>query len=1456
MMASNTPAHLYAVWGRSSTDVFAAGDNGVLLHFDGNRWSSSVPNVTTNVLRGVTCFSPTSAIAVGLNHTLLRWNGMTWSDDSATVPGNWDIYCVAGVSELDIYGAGFVGSIYRQAGSTWQQRIIGQHDFYGIWSGSAGTAYVAGDYGDIYRIAGSTGYKEFTGTYNALNSVWGTAEKVFAVGEGGTIAWKSQGAGPWRVYEYKPAEELFGIWGDAGSGRFFAVGGSGTILTWDASTDQPEPVAMISNTGNVLHGVWGSDDAHVFAVGDHGTALFFDGIGWMPLTTGTVQNLYAVSGSGPDQVFAVGEGGAILLWSGPEPAPTPAEPPCPVPPTADFAVSEHAYLVQTVSYHDTSAGEIIARNYLIDGEENLSGAEAQFRFDTPGAKTAVLTVTDRCGQSAVSEERTVYVSDRLLASSRIWEADQKDRDIDLDAIGMNSDHYVRWLPVPAPASPLGVTYEIQAREADQTWDEGTADVFPGWTIWEDPQAYLPGTVVFYRVRAYSVSPSEEDQWAYSNGVRYTATANLYGITAVIDDCSTPADVTNEAVIGLCLVYENSVAEVRISERDDFYGAPWLAIAPELPFTLTGGDGLHILFAQGRYWQGDEWITTNIITTGIALDTQPPVIDALDITPWHPPFGLEKDDVDGAVTRASIWASGEPVWMAIDERAERNALNWQLFQPYVDIPGTALSPGGHSLVIWLMDRAGNTTASDPIQLYYFNSATFRPALRCIAEDGAPVRLSRQRDLRLRVETDGYHGGCLYRIWEDGQPEPFGWQTLAGADIGYTLAADCDGPHLVRARLQDSLGRTSTALHTEIILDRTPPQICIAGYWTTYLATGDAYAVHILAYVNEANPRAVDVLYNGQPTGVTLKDDGSEDDLTAGGDSVFGCVVSGTGIDHALSRLLTLQMTDLAGNVSDEWPYVTLHAADPAWLPPSASSSNWRTALELLSAAAQQGMDDHIGAGLGAGTYGPEIKFSGTWNSYISGYHGGDLTFITYCPGATAVDLYYQSELIGAVLSDHLPGFFEPEDGLWGNKFTVLGCADTAGDCRANRWVVEAAAIGWDGSKGSLSPYWNIHARNSAPRAYILSPSAGYSAAEVELRGMAADPDSLGQLTFRWLDNGVKLGEGSTCQAHLAAGRHSITLEVEDQHGGIGTAVVDIGVDLAPLAGACRQRISSRPLTVTLEAEARGGLPPYRFLWDTGSGHWMEIPLGQQPADGRPVRDEWEFTYTDSCISTPSLLVMDSGNATVFLTAEPLELIPYGVEIIAPRERYAAASSDRDRFCMAGQGYDQHGPMDNGQLVWSINNGAAIIGVGRNLWDVPPFRDTVQLDLFGFPANPDAAPAVDNRLVQIIPWNAVRECRLVFVGGTLLCYIDVEDMRFGEQVETVWTIGDRAEEVVQRFIPEPAVDDVDEELVGSRILVQSCPMPLPAPGQQVRVQVRYLGRPRSDLLTQHDRSFTVP
>ena len=115
----------------------------------------------------------------------------------------------------------------------------------------------------------------------------------------------------WQPMEVPTGASLYGVWG-SGPADVFAVGDGGTVLHYDGQSWE----SMASPTGDSLRGVWGSGPADVFAVGVGGTVLHYDGQSWESMASPTGASLNGVWGSGPADVLAVGVGGTVLHYDG------------------------------------------------------------------------------------------------------------------------------------------------------------------------------------------------------------------------------------------------------------------------------------------------------------------------------------------------------------------------------------------------------------------------------------------------------------------------------------------------------------------------------------------------------------------------------------------------------------------------------------------------------------------------------------------------------------------------------------------------------------------------------------------------------------------------------------------------------------------------------------------------------------------------------------------------------------------------------------------------------------------------------------------------------------------------------------------------------------------------------------------------------------------------------------
>ncbi len=255
---------LNALWAFGRSNVYAVGDAGVILHFDGSTWSIADVGTSTQ-MNAIWGPRPNDIFIVGDEATAFHYDGTAWKQIATDALGSLE----------SVFGAGdsvwAVGDFY-----------VGRYD---------GTKFVKVDVG-----------VDVNGT-----DVWAAADSVFVTTDHGSVM-HFDGA-TWQA-DQTTGLDLAGIWG-ASERDVFAVGVLGTIQHYDGTAW----TEMSSGTMRELEEVHGSDGSNVFATGTMGTLLHFNGTDWQAIDTGedALINSIAIIGT---EGFAVGEGGLILEGNG------------------------------------------------------------------------------------------------------------------------------------------------------------------------------------------------------------------------------------------------------------------------------------------------------------------------------------------------------------------------------------------------------------------------------------------------------------------------------------------------------------------------------------------------------------------------------------------------------------------------------------------------------------------------------------------------------------------------------------------------------------------------------------------------------------------------------------------------------------------------------------------------------------------------------------------------------------------------------------------------------------------------------------------------------------------------------------------------------------------------------------------------------------------------------------
>ena len=235
-----------------------------------------------------------------------------WRERAWLPPG--DLHDLGGQSFDDLIAVGDGGALLWWNGRYFQPLDAGtDQDLFGV-DGRDGRWAAAGDGGALLVRGAGEGFADAgIDAGHALRDVVVLEDGViYAVGAGGRIL---------RLDEEGPVEEgsntgsaLFRVWG-ARAEDLFAAGAAGGVLRRMGDTWIRQQIAE----GSVdLRGIAGVDPFHVVVVGDRGSLLHYDGLGWDGKVSNDLaeRDLRAVHAVSAADMWAVGLGGVVLRYAG------------------------------------------------------------------------------------------------------------------------------------------------------------------------------------------------------------------------------------------------------------------------------------------------------------------------------------------------------------------------------------------------------------------------------------------------------------------------------------------------------------------------------------------------------------------------------------------------------------------------------------------------------------------------------------------------------------------------------------------------------------------------------------------------------------------------------------------------------------------------------------------------------------------------------------------------------------------------------------------------------------------------------------------------------------------------------------------------------------------------------------------------------------------------------------
>lgn len=241
---ADTDAWWLSVWGPSADRVYVAGGApgaGRLETWDGSNWSTiSLPSGTP-LLNWVYGTGPDDVYAVGEAGTILHFDGSSWTAESSTTTEDlWGVWGLGPDATWAVGGGGRMAGqatlLKRSSDGTWKPEPVpaleraGVNAFYKVWGLDAAHVWVVGQRGAILAYDGAAWSETGAGTSEDLISLWGTSvDDVVAVGgRGNGVVARWDGAS-WTHRALAPLPGLNGVWTDT-PGRVWAVGETGTVI--------------------------------------------------------------------------------------------------------------------------------------------------------------------------------------------------------------------------------------------------------------------------------------------------------------------------------------------------------------------------------------------------------------------------------------------------------------------------------------------------------------------------------------------------------------------------------------------------------------------------------------------------------------------------------------------------------------------------------------------------------------------------------------------------------------------------------------------------------------------------------------------------------------------------------------------------------------------------------------------------------------------------------------------------------------------------------------------------------------------------------------------------------------------------------------------------------------------------------------------------------------------------
>lgn len=249
--------------------VWFVGDNGLILQKLNNEWNS-ITGVATGNLYDVFFIDNENGWIVGDGGNIYYYNGIEFTEQESGLST-----ALNGVFFTDVnngFAVGNGGKIIHYDGENWAPMTVSLTV-------------------DLLSIHG-----------NGTNNIW-------AVGKAGNYA-RFDGT-VWTSGIFT-ARDMNDVWVTP-SGKVWVAAKAGRILSYSNSTWSEQ---MVGSPPRDLQGVCFLNDLNGYIVGNNGTLLYFNGVIWQTLASGTTENLNGIYLRNAETGYIAGNAGTIIKYQG------------------------------------------------------------------------------------------------------------------------------------------------------------------------------------------------------------------------------------------------------------------------------------------------------------------------------------------------------------------------------------------------------------------------------------------------------------------------------------------------------------------------------------------------------------------------------------------------------------------------------------------------------------------------------------------------------------------------------------------------------------------------------------------------------------------------------------------------------------------------------------------------------------------------------------------------------------------------------------------------------------------------------------------------------------------------------------------------------------------------------------------------------------------------------------